>query len=302
MVPSTVTWASSMQDEEAQVTVDGTTYSLDSPFMVIATQNPIEMEGTYALPEAQRDRFMVRLSMGYPVEAAEIAMLSALTGAPARGARAGHGRGRGAQAHRGDRQRVRLEVVQRYAVGLTTATRRSPISGSAPPPGDAAPDPGVEGVGGDAGPRVRAAGRRTRPRTRGPPSPAAADDGGHDERPAYDRRGGARARQGAHPAAGSHRTLTGRGGDRVRDLTVRGRCFLAAGAAAIICGVQIGERDFVRIGLVAALVPNWPGCCCAVPSARCGCAETSATSRSRPATPHRSRSRSGTPVAGRECC
>ena len=43
------------------------------PFMVIATQNPIEMEGTYALPEAQRDRFMVRLSIGYPVEAAEIA-------------------------------------------------------------------------------------------------------------------------------------------------------------------------------------------------------------------------------------
>src|SRR4249919_13194 len=63
--------------EEAQVTVDGKTYLLEAPFMVIATQNPIEMEGTYALPEAQRDRFMVRLSMGYPVEAAEIAMLSA---------------------------------------------------------------------------------------------------------------------------------------------------------------------------------------------------------------------------------
>ena len=48
--------------------------------MVIATQNPIEMEGTYALPEAQRDRFMARVSMGYPVEAAEIAMLDAHTG------------------------------------------------------------------------------------------------------------------------------------------------------------------------------------------------------------------------------
>ena len=47
--------------------------------MVIATQNPIEMEGTYALPEAQRDRFMVRLSIGYPVEAAEIAMLDSHT-------------------------------------------------------------------------------------------------------------------------------------------------------------------------------------------------------------------------------
>ena len=65
--------------EEQQVTVDNTTYSLDAPFMVIATQNPIEMEGTYALPEAQRDRFMVRLSVGYPVEAAEIAMLDSHT-------------------------------------------------------------------------------------------------------------------------------------------------------------------------------------------------------------------------------
>ena len=45
--------------EERQVTVDNTTYHLDAPFMVIATQNPIEMEGTYALPEAQRDRFMI---------------------------------------------------------------------------------------------------------------------------------------------------------------------------------------------------------------------------------------------------
>jgi MoxR-like ATPase len=65
--------------EERQVTVDNTTYTLDPPFMVIATQNPIEMEGTYALPEAQRDRFMVRLSVGYPVESAEIAMLDAHT-------------------------------------------------------------------------------------------------------------------------------------------------------------------------------------------------------------------------------
>lgn len=61
--------------EEHQVTVDGTTYELDEPFMVIATQNPIELEGTFPLPEAQRDRFMARVSMGYPDTAAEIAML-----------------------------------------------------------------------------------------------------------------------------------------------------------------------------------------------------------------------------------
>lgn len=62
--------------EERQVTVDGTTYPLARPFTVIATQNPIEMEGTYALPEAQRDRFMARISMGYPSAEAEVAILT----------------------------------------------------------------------------------------------------------------------------------------------------------------------------------------------------------------------------------
>ena len=62
--------------EEHQVTVDGTTYPLESPFIVVATQNPIEMEGTYPLPEAQRDRFMARVSMGYPSPRAELDMLS----------------------------------------------------------------------------------------------------------------------------------------------------------------------------------------------------------------------------------
>lgn len=61
--------------EEHQVTVDGDSYKLDEPFMVVATQNPIEMEGTYPLPEAQRDRFMARISMGYPDEDSEIEML-----------------------------------------------------------------------------------------------------------------------------------------------------------------------------------------------------------------------------------
>jgi len=61
--------------EERQVTVDGATYSLELPFMVIATQNPIEMEGTYPLPEAQRDRFTARISIGYPDNDSELAML-----------------------------------------------------------------------------------------------------------------------------------------------------------------------------------------------------------------------------------
>jgi MoxR-like ATPase len=61
--------------EERQVTVDGVTYVLDAPFMVVATQNPLEMEGTYPLPEAQRDRFTARVSMGYPSRAAELEMI-----------------------------------------------------------------------------------------------------------------------------------------------------------------------------------------------------------------------------------
>ena len=61
--------------EERRVSVDGTTHLLPRPFMVIATQNPIEMEGTYPLPEAQRDRFLLRISMGYPSAEAEVAML-----------------------------------------------------------------------------------------------------------------------------------------------------------------------------------------------------------------------------------
>ncbi len=94
--------------------------------MVIATQNPIEMEGTYALPEAQRDRFMARVSVGYPVEAAEIAMLNSHTGSnplddlePVADA---------AEIRKliGIVQQVYVsEAVQRYTVALTSATRRS---------------------------------------------------------------------------------------------------------------------------------------------------------------------------------
>jgi len=63
--------------EEGQVTVDGVTRMLDPPFMVLATQNPIEHEGTYPLPEAQLDRFMMRLRMGYPERDKELEMLDA---------------------------------------------------------------------------------------------------------------------------------------------------------------------------------------------------------------------------------
>ena len=61
--------------EERQVSTDGTTHKLPPPFMVIATQNPVEQEGTYRLPESQLDRFLLRISIGYPGRTAEIAIL-----------------------------------------------------------------------------------------------------------------------------------------------------------------------------------------------------------------------------------
>jgi MoxR-like ATPase len=61
--------------EEHQATIDGTTYKMPDPFLVIATQNPIEYEGTFALPEAQLDRFMLRLRLGYPQPIEEIVIL-----------------------------------------------------------------------------------------------------------------------------------------------------------------------------------------------------------------------------------
>ncbi|MGN6523254.1 MAG: AAA family ATPase [Actinomycetes bacterium] len=113
--------------EERQVTVDGETYRLEPPFLVVATQNPIEMEGTYPLPEAQRDRFMARVSMGYPSADAELAMLDS----------------HGAVSPLDDLEPVATateiaraiaavrtvhvsDEVRRYAVDLATATRTSP--------------------------------------------------------------------------------------------------------------------------------------------------------------------------------
>jgi MoxR-like ATPase len=61
--------------EESQATVEGTSHNLPRPFLVVATQNPVELEGTYPLPEAQRDRFLARLEIGYPTPAAEMELL-----------------------------------------------------------------------------------------------------------------------------------------------------------------------------------------------------------------------------------
>jgi MoxR-like ATPase len=113
--------------EEQQVTVDTSTYELGEPFMVIATQNPIEMEGTYALPEAQRDRFTARVSIGYPDPQAELSMVDE---------HAGHDPLAELEpVSDGETVRRLVETVravhmapevQRYAVELASATRQVP--------------------------------------------------------------------------------------------------------------------------------------------------------------------------------
>jgi MoxR-like ATPase len=65
--------------QEAQVTIDGQSHPLAAPFMVLATQNPIEQEGTYPLPEAQLDRFLLKISIEYPSQAEEISMVRSIT-------------------------------------------------------------------------------------------------------------------------------------------------------------------------------------------------------------------------------
>lgn len=113
--------------EERQVTVDGVTYALEAPFMVVATQNPVEMEGTYPLPEAQRDRFMVRLSMGYPDVAAEMRMLDDHAGDdPLNSLRPVSTAAEVRRLIAAIRAIHVSEPVRRYTVDLVTATRQSP--------------------------------------------------------------------------------------------------------------------------------------------------------------------------------
>jgi MoxR-like ATPase len=112
--------------EERQVTHDAVTYELASPFLVIATQNPIEMEGTYPLPEAQRDRFTARVSMGYPSIEAELDMLETHGGAsPIDDLPAVSDAAEVTSAIEVVRTIHVSPDVRRYVIDLVTATRRS---------------------------------------------------------------------------------------------------------------------------------------------------------------------------------
>jgi MoxR-like ATPase len=114
--------------EERGVTVDGTTHALPQPFMVLATQNPVELKGTFPLPEAQLDRFLLRLQMGYPSAGDEASMLARFrTDDPLREVEA--------VVDAADLPAVRAAVravhvaadVERYIVALTAATRESSL-------------------------------------------------------------------------------------------------------------------------------------------------------------------------------
>ena len=112
---------------EAQVTVDGTTHQLPEPFLVVATQNPVDFQGTYPLPEAQLDRFLVRFALGYPPLEAELAVLQAHRGSPPLEALAPVADA--AELRALQRQVREVEVrdpVARYLLRLVDASRRHP--------------------------------------------------------------------------------------------------------------------------------------------------------------------------------
>ena len=112
---------------EHQVTVDGATYPLASPFIVVATQNPVELDGTYPLPEAQRDRFTARVSVGYPDAGAELAMVDEHAAAdPLETLQPVVDAGRLRAVVEGVRRVHVAREVRQYCVELVATTRRLP--------------------------------------------------------------------------------------------------------------------------------------------------------------------------------
>ena len=207
--------------QESQVTIDGESYPLEAPFMVIATQNPIEYEGTYPLPEAQLDRFSMKLSLGYPQLADEARMLNEQTTEPPLDTLAavatlarGHGRDRrGTLAlRRGEPQPLRRRAAPAHARELPARARRQPALRDRAAAGG-------EGARALRRPRLRASRRR------------------QGDRPA-------RARAPADPRARSALRRPDRGGDRRRGgradprsrlaMTRRGWLTLLLGAATYV--------------------------------------------------------------------
>ena len=116
--------------QERRVTVQGRTYELDQPFFVFATQNPIELEGTYPLPEAQLDRFMLEVVLDYLPEEDEVAVVKATTALPPDAVNAVVSKQEILAFQRVVRRLPIADAVTRYAVSLTRATRPANQSGT----------------------------------------------------------------------------------------------------------------------------------------------------------------------------
>ena len=243
--------------EERQVTVDGTTYLLEPPFMVIATQNPVEMEGTYPLPEAQRDRFMARVSMGYPRGRRDRDARQPRRRRPARRARAGRRRRDVREADRHRPRRLRLAGGQ--------AVRRQPRRPRPAPPPDlrlgASPRAALhllraaQGAGGAGRPRLRAARRRPGSWPRRPRPPAAA----HGRGPARAPRRDADRRRPADPSSPARRHRHPRP-ELGQGSPCAGPCPASPGAAACSSPPAPSPRRRHR-GSASATCCGWPSCC-----------------------------------------
>ncbi|MCZ8523085.1 MULTISPECIES: AAA family ATPase [Paenibacillus] len=113
--------------EERRITVDGTTYPLPEPFFILATQNPLDFEGTYPLPEAQLDRFLLKLKLGYPEPREEMEMLGRMEEAhPLAAVRTVVLQEEFARLQKEVRTVHVDETIRQYIVGLTAATRHHP--------------------------------------------------------------------------------------------------------------------------------------------------------------------------------
>ncbi|MEL6148035.1 MAG: MoxR family ATPase [Chloroflexota bacterium] len=113
--------------EERQVTVDGVTHPMDDPFLILATQNPIEYEGTFPLPEAQLDRFLIKMQLGYPSPAEELTVLSAQQYThPINNMQQAVSVSELLAVQQAVREVYVAEEVKRYVVSLVNATRQHP--------------------------------------------------------------------------------------------------------------------------------------------------------------------------------
>ena len=244
--------------EERQVTVDSVTYELQLPFIVIATQNPIEMEGTYPLPEAQRDRFMARVSMGYPVSRAELDMLDTHSGAnPLDDLEPVTDAAEIAKLIEVVRTVHVSHAVKQYAVDLVSATRRSPDL------------------------RLGASPRATLHLVRAARAQAALDS--RDYVIPDDIQQLAISVLAHRIITGLEAQMGGRGPEQVigalllscrrgsrgeqprqpllvmaaglSALTTRGRAFLSAGVASAVCAAVLGQKDLLRVALLLIVLP-----------------------------------------------